>query len=198
MKVFKLLLVFFFFCLNAKDNVGVKFFGLSIHPLGEKDNAHLMPLKLDKNGYFVLNIGGVAMYEKFVLGDFVSIKLAQAMYADCATRLGGFSHLGLRGRIIKKGRHFLYGGIGPTLIYRRNWHELPGYVDQHRFKGGSSVKWQYLFLWYGGEFEYKYLIKDNLYFSISFVPGYPDLMNLSLGISCILPKKHKITNASTS
>lgn len=36
----------------AKDNIGIKLFGLSIHPKGEKDNAFLMPNKLDKKCVF--------------------------------------------------------------------------------------------------------------------------------------------------
>ncbi len=41
----------------AQDNLGIKFFRLSIHPNGEKENAFLMPNKLDKNAYLVLNLG---------------------------------------------------------------------------------------------------------------------------------------------
>jgi hypothetical protein len=38
-------------------------------------------------------------------------------------------------------------------------------------------------LWYGGEFEYKYKISDRIDFSSSFIPGYPDLMNLAVGVN---------------
>lgn len=82
----------------GQDNIGVKFFGLSIHPKGEKENALLMPNRLDENGFFVLNLGAEWMYEKFVVEDRISVKLVQALYADCAARLGGFFHVGLRGK----------------------------------------------------------------------------------------------------
>lgn len=168
---------------TAQDNMGIKFFGLSIHPKGETENAFLMPNKLDKTGYLVMNLGAELMYEKFLLKDILSVKLVQALYADCAGRLGGFSHIGLRGKILKKGKHSIYGGIGPTLVYRRNWLELPGYVNPNRFKGDLQDKYQYLFLWYGGEFEYKYQLSKKLDAAISFVPGYPDLMSLAFGMS---------------
>lgn len=84
----------------AQDNIGIKFFGLSIHPKGEMDNAFLMPNKLDKNGYLVMNLGAELMYEKFLVEDILSVKLVQALYADCAGRLGGFGHIGLRRRNI--------------------------------------------------------------------------------------------------
>ena len=188
-----LLFCVFLYCTNvlAQDNVGIKFFGLSIHPQGERQNAHLMPNKLDKNAYLVMNFGGEIMYEKFFYKDIVSVKLVQGLYADCAARFGGFSHIGLRGRIIKKGKHSLYGGIGPTLVFRRNWLELQGYVNLNRFKGEVGNKYQYLFLWYGGEFEYKYSLNQNIDLAISFVPGYPDLMSLAVGINYKFKKNEK-------
>jgi len=169
--------------LSAQNNIGIKYFGLSIHPKGEKENASLMPNKLDNDGYLVLNIGGELMYEHFIFEDIISIKVIQALYADCAARLGGFSHIGLRGKMIKKGKHSLYGGIGPTFVYRRNWLEMPDYINQNRFKGELGDRFQYLFLWYGGELEYKYKLNLNWDFAVSFVPGYPDLISLAFGLN---------------
>lgn len=166
----------------AQDNVGIKFFGLSIHPR-EVVNEHLMPNRLDKGGHFVMNLGTKVMYENFFYADIFSVKVIQALYADCAARLGGFSHIGLRGTIFRKGSHSLHGGIGPTLVYRRSWLELPGYVRGDLFKGDEGDKYQYLFMWYGGEIEYKYKINSRIDFAISLVPGYPDLINLSFGIN---------------
>lgn len=80
-------LLFFLICwtasflLYAQDNIGLKFFGLSVHPKGEKENAHLMPRKLDRHGYFVLNMGGMVSYEKFLIEDILSIKTVTALYA---------------------------------------------------------------------------------------------------------------------
>lgn len=167
----------------AQDNIGIKFFGLSIHPKGEKENAFLMPNKLDKNAYLVMNFGAEFMYEKFLYKDIISIKVIQALYADCAEMLGGFSHIGIRAKIAKNEKHSFYGGIGPTLVYRKNWQKIEGYVNPNKFKGSIAENWQYLFLWYGGELEYKYTMTDKLDFSVSFVPGYPDLMSLAFGIN---------------
>lgn len=176
-------IILFSVSMKAQNNVGIKFFGLSIHPKGEYENSFLMPNKLDKNGYLVMNFGAVVSYEHFFVDDRVSLKIAQALYSDCAARLGGFTHIGIRVRILKKGKHTLSGGIGPTIVYRRNWLELDGYVNPNRFKGGEDDKWQYLFLWYGGEFEYKYAINNKIDVTSSFVPGYPDLISLSFGIN---------------
>lgn len=65
-KIFYSCLFFIFFTEGyTQDNIGVRFFGLSFHPKGERENAHLMTLKYDKNAYFVQNLGGIVSYENF-------------------------------------------------------------------------------------------------------------------------------------
>jgi hypothetical protein len=161
--------------------IGLKFFGLSIHPKGAL-NSQYMPLKFDKKGIFVLNTGITLNIEYFIYKDIVSIKFIQGLYADCVQKLGGFTHLGFRARIFEYEKHSLYGGIGPTFIYRKNWYSLEDYDDNFSFFHGKPEDiWQYRFLWYGGEFEYNYEINNNFSVSTSFVPGFPDLANLSIG-----------------
>lgn len=60
---------------------------------------------------------------------------------------------------------------------------MSAYVNPNRFKGDVNEKWQHLFLWYGGEFEYKYIISNRIDFSASFIPGYSDLMSLAAGVN---------------
>ncbi len=172
---------------SAQSAVGVKFFGLSIHPNGDP-NAFLMPRKLDKEGVFVVNLGAEITYEKFLVRDDFSLKAVQAFYSDCAAQPGGFTHLGLRGKILKRSRSAVYGGIGPTLVYRKNWGLLAGYEDPGYFAGREDASLQYKFLWYGGELEYSYRVSDKLRFAISFIPGYPKLMSLAVGATFLSGK----------
>lgn len=167
----------------AQDNIGIRYFGLSIHPKGEKENAFLMPRRLDNDGYLVLNLGAVISWERFLVKDRLSVKVAQALYSDCAAMTGGFSHIGFRGTIFRSGTHALAGGIGPTIVYRKNWQQLDGYKNRNRFRGGPGDTWQYLFLWYGGEFEYRNTISERLDLTTNFIPGYPDLMSLYVGVN---------------
>lgn len=168
---------------KAQESIGVRFFGLSIHPHGEAENASIMPLRLDKDAYLVQNLGGILSYERPVYKDFLLVKTAVALYSDCAAQLGGFIHLGLRGRIFTLGRHSLYGGIGPTLIFRKNWLNIPEYKDPGLFKGGKDVAFQHLFIWYAGEFDYRYKVNERWDLALTFVPGYPDLISLSIGFN---------------
>jgi hypothetical protein len=172
----------------GQNSLGLKFFGLTVHPRGDK-NAFLMPRKFDPEGVFVLNIGGMTSYEHFIHKDIFSIKGIQALYSDCAAKPGGFSHVGIRGKIFKSSKHSLYGGIGPTLIFRRNWSDLTGYLNSNRFKGKETNKYQHFFLWYGAELEYAYVLNKHIDLSVTFIPGYPDLLSLSLGIKHKGPKQ---------
>ncbi|MFC6999093.1 hypothetical protein [Rufibacter roseus] len=186
-----LLCGFFSFTTRAQytRNFSVKYFGLTLHPKGD-DNAELMPLNPDGKGYFVFNVGGSISYEQFFVQDKFSVKAIQALYADCAMQFAGFTHLGLRATIFQLGPHSLNGGLGPTLVYRRNWSKLDGYNLSTSFFGGNpSDKWQYRMIWYAGEFEYNYRFKDRTDFSVSFVPGYPNIMSLSFGIRYWLKDK---------
>jgi len=166
---------------NTKVTMGLKFFGLSIHPMGAL-NTQYMPMKFDKKGIFVLNTGITTNIEYFVYKDFISIKFVQALYADCVRKFGGFTHLGFRGKILEIGKHSLNGGMGPTFIYRKSWYALDDYDDRFSFfYGNPGDTWQYRFLWYGGEFEYNYVLNETFSLSTSFIPGFPDLLNLSIG-----------------
>lgn len=167
--------------LLGQNSVGVRFFGLSVHPHGEAENASIMSLKFDREAYFVQNLGAILSYEQSIYRDIVLGKAAVGLYADCASQFAGFFHIGVRGRIFALGRHSLYGGLGPTLIFRRNWLRLSGYKDQKLFKGSANDAYQYLFLWYGGEFDYRYRLGERWDLALSFVPGYPDLISFSVG-----------------
>ncbi|MCC9137163.1 hypothetical protein ACFSKU_20905 [Pontibacter silvestris] len=162
-----------------KNAFTVKFFGLSLH-LKESPYPEIFPHRLDNKGYLVLNLGGIVGYERFVVRDVISIRVEQGLYTDCASVLAGFSHIGWRGLIFRKGRHSLNGGIGPTLVYRRDWNEIEGYEDDGYFN--RSGRWQYKFYWYGGELEYNYKLKERLEFSATLVPGIPELVSFGVGI----------------
>ena len=161
-----------------KNAVTLKFFGLSAH-IERTQNPEVFPNRLDKKGIFVPNYGGVAGYERFFYKDIFSVRLEQGVYADCSESLAGFTHLGWRGRIFKAGKHSLNGGIGPTLVYRRNWNRLPGYSDDGYFKQHGD--WQYKFLWYAGEFEYNYRLTQHGELSAMIVPGFPSVISFGIG-----------------
>ena len=116
---------------SKRHSIGLKFMGLSFHPLSGKPNAELMPNRLDEQAYFVWDLGALLTYEYFIVPDILSVK----------------------------------------------------FVDTKYYKGTPTDKWQYKFLWYGGELEYKFAISSKLDFATIFVPGYPDLMAFAVGLN---------------
>jgi hypothetical protein len=184
---FFLIIVFSFFLIvylpAQQFTIGIKLTGLSIHPKGAT-NANLMKYKLDNKGIFVFNPGIRLSFEYFLYKDIVSIKIEQDLYADCANQFAGFTHIGVRGKMFQIEKHSLNGGIGPTIFFRRNWYKLDGYIDDiENFKGSPDNNWQWWFIWYGGEFEYNYMINETIELSTSFVPWIPPFVPfvMSLG-----------------
>lgn len=162
-----------------KNAFTIKYFGLSVH-LKETPYPEIFPNKLDEEGYTTLNYGAIIGYDRFLVRNVHAIRLQQAIYADCSGSLAGFTHIGWRGLIFQKGRHSLNGGLGPTLVYRRDWNRIEGYTDDGYFNRKGA--WQYKFYWYAGEFEYNYQLTDKTDFSANLIPGLPELISFGLGI----------------
>lgn len=161
-----------------KNAFTVKFFGLSVH-LKESPYPEMFPNRLDDKGYITFNYGAIVGYDRFVVRDVISIRVEQGLYADCAAELAGFTHIGWRGLIFRKNRHSLNGGVGPTLVYRRDWNNIEDYVDDGYFERKGS--WQYKFYWYAGELEYNYKLKEKIDLSVNLVPGIPELVSFGVG-----------------
>lgn len=127
----------------AQDNVGFNFIFLTHHPGGNR-MAFLQPNKLDKQAKYVLNWGGALHYERFIYRKRWSIKLAQAMYSDCARLFAGHTHIAFRANLLNGDKHSLRIDFGPTWVYRQSWHRFPGYEQENRcFKLRGD--WDYVF-----------------------------------------------------
>ncbi len=176
----------------SQDNFSAKFFGFSFHPDGDV-NADNMPTKVDKNGVLVINLGMYFGYEKFFYKDKMSYKVVTAFYSDCGGLFSGLLHVGFRGVILEKERFSINGGLGPTFIYRRSWYsKFDNYINSGFYNGNETDFWQYKFLWYGGELEFNYKLNKSLDLSTTFIPGYPKLLALSIGVRYRFPKKSKL------
>jgi len=178
-----ILLCILFYLLLFKSSqsqiiINAKFLGLSGH-LKKSPHPHLYKRKLDENGFAVLNIGAIAGIEKSFFRDWFSVKFVQAILSDCAVQTAGFTHIGFR-LTWKREKHIVSIGNGPTLFYRKDWKDLPGYVDEGFFK--RNEYYQYIFFWYAGEVEYHYKLNDELDIGISFIPGPPEFFTIAPGI----------------
>jgi len=170
---------FFVFHSYAQDNIGIRFVFATIHPAGEK-NAFLMPNRLDENAHVVLNWGFIGSFQKYIYKRRLSLKVAQGAYSDCARLFAGHTHLGFRFNFLNSRRHYLEFGFGPTFVYRKTWYRFAGYEQETNLLKNTD-KWQWNFVWYGGELEYDYKITDHIDLNINCIPGYPKFFTFAVG-----------------
>ncbi len=194
----RILALFLFFLLNcygfetlrAQENceegeqgtfyVAIEYLGLSFHP-GGGSTPEIYPLKLDEQGYWVVEVGGVLSIDYYFHKRFF-VRGSIAHYLDCANVPAGYFHIGFRGVIFQSGKHTIVGGMGPTLLYREDWHQFPEYKGDPFYGDRVYGKWQYRFIFYGGEFTYLYDLTDRAQLQCSIVPGIPIVLVLKVGL----------------
>jgi hypothetical protein len=162
--------------------VSLQYMGLTFHP-GGGSFPESYPLKWDKKGYLVPQIGGVAQVD-YQLNNRFFVRGAMAGYMDCAYLPSFFAHIGLRWEAIKWGKHTFNGGIGPTYLIRGNW-----FNKVERYRGGDFLDkrftknglWQHRFFVFGGELEYLYRLNDKWQLQTSIIPGYPAVISMKVG-----------------
>lgn len=171
--------------MRAQDVVTLKYFGLTIHPFGDR-TAALQPYKLDKKARFVMNFGGFAGYEHYVWRDLVSVKAIQGVFSDCSGGLAGISHIGVRGLLADNEKHRLMVGAGPAIMYRDSWARFgerytpSGFFNNYHSRNLGDIQWKFFPLVM--EFEYDYRVGEKTDLSVSFTPGLPMALTFSVGV----------------
>jgi hypothetical protein len=94
----------------------------------------------------------------------------------------GFLHVGFRWNALQMGRHTINAGVGPTLMFREDWHRFEEYSDKDFFGKAVYNGWQYRFFPVGGEVEYLFKINDKWEFQYSVIPGYPAVITSKIGL----------------
>lgn len=170
--------------LAAQSASTLKYFGLTIHPFGDR-TADLQPYKLDRNAHAVLNFGGFAGYERFVYKDLIAVKYIQGVFTDCSGGWALVEHLGIRLLIFERPRHRFYIGAGPTLLVRNSWERFgASYKPSGYFNTASNAllgEIQWKFILYGSEIEYDYRCSERDHLSVSLTPGVPLACVFSVG-----------------
>ncbi|CAN5152088.1 hypothetical protein BH09BAC5_BH09BAC5_27910 [soil metagenome] len=169
----------------SQNAVSLRYFGLTIHPFGDQ-TAQLQPYKLDKHAIVVANFGAFLSIDHYIKQDYVAITLMQAAFTDCSGGFGGFSHVGIRVRLIDKGKHRLVAGGGPMIYYRQDWNRFAEYHDSgtfHHYHSRTFGNLQYKIFWTGFEFAYHYEFSDHFDFNAGFTPGFPLACSFSAGLT---------------
>lgn len=160
--------------------ISVQAVGLTFHP-GGGTNPELYPRKLDQEGWWVVQLGGAASYD-LEPWTYLGFRAKTAWYRDCADKNQVFLHLGVRGWIHRGETWSVQGGLGPTLVMRKDWKDLPGYQTNGFFGEDTWHGWQHRFLWWGGEFDLDRRLDGRRELSISLVPGFPWAITTMVGL----------------
>lgn len=185
--VFLFLILFQLSAFAQNVCIGIKYTGITIHPKHE-NNAPLYKAKMDKKGHFVFN-GGLTFTLDIKIHEWLGFKFTQSFVKyDCAGKTALMTHLGANfgghGTTFGASNHGLSGSVDPMLFIRESWKNLPGYVhDEHLFGPLTDKKWTTKFLFVGGQFEYNYFYNAHEGISVNVLPGIPDLIAISPGIS---------------
>ncbi len=168
--------------LESNWHISLQYIGISYHP-GGGTHKEKYPLKIDDDAYWLVNVGGAINVDYDVIDSIAFVRGAAAFYKDCAFLYAGYFHLGVRGIIFTFGNHSVNGGIGATLIYRENWNQIPEYKKDSFYENAIlNNRWEYQYLFYGGEFEYIYQYSKKMGFQYSIIPGFPFVITSKLGI----------------
>jgi len=163
----------------AGVNFQFKTLGPTILPNGG-EYAHRYPATFDKKGHLVFNPGLLFGGDFLVLENRIGIRLIQGVMIDCAGVFASVSHIGMRARFFRIGSHSLWAGCGPLLFIRESWTKFPEYEPDTSFEQRGD--WENFFLWYGGDIEYNYSVRDNLDFSLSIIPYLPKMLSFAFGL----------------
>jgi hypothetical protein len=100
---------------NSPWYLSFQYLGLTWHP-GGGGNSEVYPLKCEKKGYLVPEVG-VAANLDYRMSDSFFLRFTSALYKDCAFVYAGCVHAGPR-VFFFKGRNRLNAGIGPIFSFR--------------------------------------------------------------------------------
>lgn len=165
-KYLTLVFILSFTCLLSfsQSNISFRITTVTCFPT-ESDNLHIFKNNLDKAGHIALEPGGVLSYEAFIMEDKVSFKFSQGFFYDVAGKPGGFTHLGIRFKILQKFKHSLNLGFGPTLHFRKDWSTIPGYVTEEIYE--RDIGFQWVLSRISGGIEYNYIHTKRGDYSVS-------------------------------
>jgi hypothetical protein len=156
-----------------------QYLGLTWHP-GGGGNAELYPLKFERKGYLVPEVGAAANLDRDLGGSFF-FRVTAALYKDCAFVSAGCVHAGPRFQY-SRGRNTWNAGIGPIFSFRQDWHRFKEYKLDDFYGNRAAHGWQYRFFPTAIELEYLRRVNESTELQWSVIPGAPLVVTFMFGI----------------
>lgn len=188
MKTIKAFLVFSLLSFGgfAQNNLNFKVSTVGIYPFDDS-NSDIFVNTLDNKGKLTYEPGIMISYEDFNGLAPASFEIIQGLYNDCANQVAGFTHVGVRIKMLQKFKHSLSFGFGPTLFYRNDWHTIEGYNDENYYNTTGGL--QYKLAWWGGEVEYDYYLSKHGDLSLSLNLIHPKAFTIGIGYRYWISRK---------
>jgi len=142
--------------------------------------------KLSSDGRFVLTPGLELYYDRMPqrapLGIDV-LRFTLGGYLDSMNQKSGYVAILPRWEFPLTGKIDMSFGLGPTLIFRESWKEIPGYRDDGFYNESDSFLpgYQYKPI-LGGDLDFRYRLAPDLEAVWSIVPAVPYVISQSLGL----------------
>lgn len=161
--------------------VGLKYTGLTYHP-GGGENIEPYPRSLDDEDYWVILVGGQTDVD-FITNKYLYLRASTSIYKDCSDLWAGYFHFGFRVNWDITQKLSTRIGIGPTYLWRQNWYgKVKGYTKDSFFGDATPGTFQSAFVWYGGDLDVEWKLNHRVSLLFSVIPGYPEVIQNSLGM----------------
>lgn len=152
-----ILFAFLIICLaktHAQQRISIYACGFTIHSNGDP-NAELMPLKLDKNGKYLINYGAVFHYKRYI-NERVTINAIQTIQADCALQKSAGSGFTIGYEFFNRENHCFTIATGPGFYIRESWQKFDNYIEETNFWLTKNEKLEYMIYPLVPYLEYNY------------------------------------------
>ncbi|MHB9030248.1 MAG: hypothetical protein ACYC9O_15890 [Candidatus Latescibacterota bacterium] len=160
-------------------HLSFQYLGLTFHP-GGGGSPEVYPLKFEKKGYLVPEVGAAANLD-YRLSESFFFRFTAALYKDCAFITAGCIHTGPRIQY-SWGDNSVNAGIGPIFSFRGDWHRFKEYQDDEFYGDRVRNGWQYRFFPTAIELEYLHRINDSTELQWSVIPGAPLVITFMFGV----------------
>lgn len=170
-KIFFNFFAFFFYLssITGQQTVSLEIMTLGIHPFSNP-NLKFYENKIDSLGYINYEPGLKIGYEFYIKGNFLSIKISQAIFSDAGAKKAGFTSITLRYMLFHKFRNLIYLEGGPSLFYRETWKSFgPQYMPETNYKENGDIEYKPFFI---TKFDYSVFIGKRLDFTLSLMYGH--------------------------
>ena len=167
--VYVIIFLLFSGTLFSQSSIEFKLITIGLHPdKSLRQNPLMYENRIDDNANFIFEPGFMISYQKYIYLAALSFQFSQGFYSDAAAKLAGTTNVLLKYKLFHKYKFATSIGLGPSLSYRKDWHDINQYIDNDGYtvNGKWQTKWML-----GAELSFYYYNGNKGDYSLSFYHG---------------------------